>query len=157
MNVGAPSHPDAACDKDVNMIYKAGLALAFIFAILAMLHIYWAAGGSFGSDVTVPMVEGKRSFSPSITATLLVAAALFTAMLVILGQLRVWGIGLPRWVFYLGSWTICLLFFIRAIGDFKLIGFFKQVHDTGFAYWDTRLFSPLCLLMAGRIGTTAGP
>jgi hypothetical protein len=28
------------------------------------------------------------------------------------------------------------------------MGFFKQIHDTGFAYWDTRLFSPLCLLIS---------
>ena len=132
----------------MDLIYKAGLLLAFIFAILAFLHIYWAAGGSFGSGVTVPVVNSKPIFAPSIAATLLVAAALFMAMLVVLGQLGVWGSWLPKWIFGFGTWAICLLFFIRAIGDFKLIGFFKRIHDTGFAWWDTRLFSPLCLLIS---------
>ncbi|MBI3649929.1 MAG: DUF3995 domain-containing protein [Acidobacteria bacterium] len=130
------------------MRYQAGLLLAFIFAALALLHLYWAAGGSFGSAVSVPMVDGKRAFNPSPMAALWVAAALFMAMLVILGQLRVWGSGVPQWIFYSGTWTLCLLFFIRAIGNFKLVGFCKQVHDTDFAYWDTRLFSPLCLLIS---------
>jgi hypothetical protein len=48
----------------------------------------------------------------------------------------------------LATWVICLLFFIRAIGDFKLIGLFKRIHDTGFAWWDTRVYSPLCLLIS---------
>jgi hypothetical protein len=132
----------------VNLIYKAGLLLAFIFAVLASLHIYWAAGGSLGEHVTIPVVNGKPTFTPSVTATLLVAAALFMAMLVILGQIGVLGSNLPKWIFALGTGGICLLFFIRAIGDFKLIGFFKRIHDTGFAWWDTRLFSPLCLLIS---------
>jgi hypothetical protein len=130
------------------LIYKAGLLLAFMFAGLALLHIYWAAGGSFGSAVTVPEVNGKPTFTPSLTATLLVAAALLLAMLVILGQLGVWGSGLPKWIFKLATWVICLLFFLRALGDFKLIGFFKRLHDTGFAWWDTRVYSPLCLLIS---------
>jgi hypothetical protein len=132
----------------VDLIYKAGLLLAFIFAVLALLHIYWAAGGSFGEGVTVPVVDSKPTFAPTVTATLLVAAALFMAMFVILGQIGVWGNWLPKWIFASGTGVICLLFFIRAIGDFKLIGFFKRIHDTGFAYWDTRLFSPLCLLIS---------
>jgi hypothetical protein len=128
--------------------YKAGLLLAFIFAALALLHIYWAAGGRFAAGVTVPEVDSKPVFIPSAVSTLLVAAALLMAMLVILGQLGVWGGWLPRWIFTLGTWVIGLLFLFRAIGDFKLIGFFKRVHDSGFAWWDTRLYSPLCLLIS---------
>jgi hypothetical protein len=134
--------------KGAPVNYKAGLLLAFIFAVLALLHIYWAAGGRFAAEVTVPEVNGRPTFLPSVAATLLVAAALLMAMLVILGQLGVWGGWLPKWIFTLGTWVIGLLFFIRAIGDFKLIGFFKRVHDSGFAWWDTRLYSPLCLLIS---------
>jgi hypothetical protein len=38
--------------------------------------------------------------------------------------------------------------FLRAVGDFRAVGFSKRVRDTRFAWWDTRLFSPLCLAMA---------
>lgn len=125
-----------------------GITLGAIFAILSLFHVYWAAGGRFGSAVTVPTVGGSRSFSPSPLGTVLVAVALFAAMLTILGQIGWLGETIPRWVFRWTTFGIAALFFLRAIGDFKLIGFFKQVNDTGFAFWDTFLFSPLCLFIA---------
>jgi hypothetical protein len=45
-------------------------------------------------------------------------------------------------------WGIPIVFMLRAIGDFKYIGFFKQVKGTGFASLDTLFFSPLCLFIA---------
>jgi hypothetical protein len=78
-----------------------------------------------------------------------VAAALFAAMLVVLGRLKIWGAFVPPWIFYSGTWLISLLFLLRTIGDFRYVGFFKSVTDTSFAHWDTVLFSPLCLFMAG--------
>lgn len=46
---------------------------------------------------------------------------------------------------------LAVVLFLRAIGDFRLVGFFKQIRDTRFARLDTILYSPLCLVMA--IGT----
>ena len=40
------------------------------------------------------------------------------------------------------------VFLLRAMGEFRLVGFFKRVRGTPFAIWDTWLFSPLCLLLA---------
>ncbi|KRE83053.1 hypothetical protein ASG89_13045 [Paenibacillus sp. Soil766] len=37
---------------------------------------------------------------------------------------------------------------LRAIGDFKYLGFFKKVKHTSFSYYDTRFYSPLCLFLA---------
>jgi len=125
-----------------------GILLSAIFAILGLFHIYWAAGGRFGGIAAIPSVDGKPLFSPSIFATLLVAAALFAAMLTILGNLGLFGETIPRWIFRSATFVIALLFLLRAIGDFKFLGFFKQINDTGFAYWDTVLFSPLCLFIA---------
>jgi hypothetical protein len=31
------------------------------------------------------------------------------------------------------------------MGDFYLVGFFKNVHGTPFAFWDTWLYSPISL------------
>ena len=69
-------------------------------------------------------------------------------MFVILGQIHLLGDFIPRWIFRWATLGISVLFFLRAIGEFKLVGFFKQVRDTPFAFWDTWLFSPLCLLIA---------
>jgi len=124
-----------------------GILLVAIFAILSLLHIYWAAGGRGGSVSAIPAVDGKPIFRPSVFATLLVAAALFAAMLTILGNLGLFGEAIPRWIFRSTTFVIALLFLLRAIGDFKLLGFFKQINDTNFAYWDTAVFSPLCLFI----------
>lgn len=130
------------------MIRILGIVLAVIFAILSFFHLYWAAGGRFGIGTAIPTVGGESLFKPSPFATILVAAALFAAMLVVLGRLKMWGAFVPRWIFYSGTWVISLLFLLRTIGDFRYVGFFKSVTDTNFSHWDTILFSPLCLFIA---------
>ncbi len=125
-----------------------GIFLAAVFATLSLFHIYWALGGRLGSGVTVPTVGSQRTFEPSANSTILVAVALLIAVVTILGQLGFLGEIIPRWVFRWGTWAIALVFFLRAIGEFKLVGFFKEVRDTPFAHWDTWLFSPLCLVIA---------
>jgi hypothetical protein len=130
------------------MTYRLGIFLTLIFGCLSLLHLYWAAGGRWGSEVTVPSTMGKRTMNPSRLATVMVAVALGLALLTILGRLGVFGAVLPAWIFYWGTLGIAGVFLLRAVGDFKLVGFFKQVRGTGFARWDTRLYSPLCLLIS---------
>jgi hypothetical protein len=130
------------------MIRILGLVLAVIFALLSLLHLYWAAGGKFGRGAVIPTVGSARLLSPSPFVTILVAAALFAAMLVSLGRVKILGAVVPVWIFYVGTWVISLLFLLRAIGDFRYVGFFKSVSGTSFARWDTILFSPLCLFIA---------
>lgn len=125
-----------------------GILLAITFAILSLFHIYWAAGGRLGSAVSVPTVNGESLFRPSVLATLLVAAALLLAMLTVLGNIGLVGETIPKWIFRWATLGLSVLFLLRAIGDFKLVGFFKRASDSGFAYWDTILFTPLCLLIA---------
>lgn len=130
------------------MVRILGILLAVIFAVLGSFHLYWAAGGRFGSSTAIPTVGGESLFKPSPFGTVLVATALFAAMLVVLGRLKIWGAFVPRWIFYSGTWVISVLFLLRTVGDFRYIGFFKSVTDTNFARWDTILFSPLCLFIA---------
>ncbi len=132
------------------MIHVLGILLAVIFAILGLFHLYWAAGGRVSSVTVIPTVGGKDLFNPSAFMTVLVAAALFAAMLVVLGRLKIWGAFVPSWIFYSGTWVISLLFLLRAVGDFRYVGFFKSVSDTDFARWDRILFSPFCLFIAAN-------
>jgi hypothetical protein len=46
------------------------------------------------------------------------------------------------------GYALALLFLARAIGDFRLVGFFKRLRGTRFASLDTRYYSPLCLGLA---------
>jgi len=125
-----------------------GVLLAAVFAVLSLFHIYWALGGRVGSEATVPVVGGKQTFHPSPAATVLVATALLVAMFTVLGQAGLLGEAIPKWIFRWGTCGLALIFFLRAVGEFKLVGFFKRASDTRFAYWDTWLFSPLCLAIA---------
>lgn len=122
--------------------------VASVLAALGGLHVYWASGGSWGKRVAVPEVSGRPAFVPSTLATLVVALGLFAAS----------GVAILRGFFLLSSfpgspahWASVLLglvFLVRAVGEFRLIGFFKRVRGTAFATWDTRLFSPLSAALA---------
>lgn len=79
------------------------------------------------------------------------ALLLFAAALLVLQRGGVLGGPLPAAIVRAGCWTVALVFTARAVGDFRYLGFFKQVRNTRFAYWDTRLFAPLCLAFA--VGT----
>jgi hypothetical protein len=47
-----------------------------------------------------------------------------------------------------GCFGLALLLLLRAIGDFRLVGFFKTVRGSRFAWLDSALYSPLCLALA---------
>jgi len=130
------------------VVYRLGIVLAGLLALLAAIHVYWALGGGWGSAVAVPTIGGKHQIDPGPVATVLVAIALLIAMLIILGQTGVLGRALPNWIFYWGALGISLVFLLRTVGDFRLFGFFKQIQGTAFALWDTWLYSPLCLLIS---------
>jgi hypothetical protein len=44
--------------------------------------------------------------------------------------------------------VLAVLFGGRAIGERRYVGFFKRVRGTTFAWWDTRVFSPLCAALS---------
>ncbi|WP_422091165.1 DUF3995 domain-containing protein [Tenacibaculum ovolyticum] len=47
-----------------------------------------------------------------------------------------------------GLYVVLAVFFIRSIGDFNYVGFFKKTKNTMFAKNDTNYFSPLCLFLS---------
>ena len=125
-----------------------GIATVGVLCALGVFHVYWAAGGRWGTDATIPKHDGEPLFQPPPAGSLLVATLLFSAGLVVLGRLGVWGPALPPWVFVAGIWTLVTVFLGRVVGDFRWFGVFKRMRGTAFAWWDTWLFVPLCLLLA---------
>jgi hypothetical protein len=121
---------------------------ALVLLSLALLHIYWAAGGRLGLGSVIPTVGGKPVFSPSVWATLAVAAALIAAAAVAFGATGALRPIAPAWIVRSGLVVLTLVFLARCIGDFRLIGLSKHVHDTAFAQMDTFIYSPLCGLLA---------
>lgn len=125
---------------------------ATILGALGGLHLYWALGGKFGKNAAIPTRNGKPVLRPSGLGTGLVAVALF-AMVALLAISRGW-IDLPALhdASRLGAAITALAFGIRAIGDFRYVGFFKRIRDGRFARLDTNFYSPLCVILAELIG-----
>ena len=141
------------------LVLVIGGATAAVLALLGLIHVYWAAGGRVGSMVALPERDGRPLFQPTPAATLRVAGGLFGAAWLVLARLGVVPtIGPERWT-RRAVWVLAMLFALRVVGDLRYVGLFKRVRGTPFAHWDTRLFTPLCLLLAmgSAIVATAGP
>jgi hypothetical protein len=143
--------------KDATMI--AGAAAIVILLAAAAVHVCWAAGGKAGKAVAVPTAEGHAVIKPSAMGTAMVAAALCVmAVLVALriGLLKLPGFAGDHILVLTALWLTVALFALRAIGDFRYVGFFKRIRDSGFARLDTLAYSPLCALLAVLIGIASG-
>lgn len=131
--------------------------LAATLLALAGLHFYWAAGGERGKGVAIPEVEGRPAFTPSPFMTVIVALFLTGAagVAVLRGHLLL--ASFPSAPAHGAAIALGFAFLLRAVGEFRLVGFFKRVRGTAFAAWDTWLFSPLCLLIALAFFLVAAP
>jgi uncharacterized protein DUF3995 len=131
------------------------LIFAVVLLLLAALHVYWALGGDWGSSATVPTIAGRRTIHPGRLATYVVALLLVVGAVIICGQVHLFATGRFAALFRLGSWFLCAVFLLRTMGDFKTFGIFKTVYGTPFAYWDSRLYSPLCFVLAALAGVVS--
>lgn len=125
--------------------------LVTVFTGLAIIHMYWAAGGNMGKKAALPEFAGKPLFQPSVPLTLLVAGLLLLCALLIT-VLANW-VTLPitnKLTTGLG-FLLAAVFALRAIGEFNYTGFFKRVRGTEFARLDTLVYSPLCLLISAGV------
>jgi hypothetical protein len=130
-----------------------------ILLIVAAVHVYWAAGGKAGKGAAVPAANGQAMIKPSAFATAMVAIGL--CAMAALVALRIGWLTLPALsgngaVVQIGTWLLAAVFALRAIGDFRYVGFFKQIRDSRFARLDTLAYSPLCACLALLIGIAAG-
>ena len=124
-----------------------GLFVALVMLFLSVIHLYWAFFPKrIPSAKIIPYVEGKPALYPTpikacIVAVFLALIAIFTV------ELAFPFINFPSWLLKLGGPTLALVFLIRALGDFHFVGFFKSIKDSEFAFYDTRFYSPLCVML----------
>lgn len=121
--------------------------IAAVLALLSALHLYWALGGRWGHAAAVPELDGERSFHPGAAATVLVAGLLATAGMVVLGRVGLGPAAGFRVLTRVGAWLVAAVFLLRAVGDFRLMGVFRRVGETRFAWWDRHLYTPLSLML----------
>ncbi len=128
------------------------IALTASFVIIAVFHIFWALGFKFDIRNMVPVVNGEPVLIPGPVGTFIVAIVLFCFAGVSLA------LGYPGKVpvsclpfLKPAGFAIGIILLLRAVGDFKYVGFFKRIKYSNFAKYDYWLYSPFCLLSGGAL------
>ncbi len=120
-----------------------------VFMVLSAIHLYWAMGGTWALDAALPTKpDGQFLFKPSLFSTLVVALGLLFFAIITIGNYGLFDNWISRKYFHFGTWAITIVFMLRAIGDFKFVGFTKKTKHTRFADRDTKIYSPLCLMLS---------
>lgn len=128
------------------------ILLSTVLIGLGLIHFNWVVGGKFGYEESLPTKEsGERVLNPKKIDSAIVGIGLTMFGIFYILKSGVIEYNLPNWIIKYGSWIIPIIFFLRAIGEFKYVGFFKSVKKTDFGKLDTKLFSPLCFII-GTIG-----
>ena len=130
------------------MLTGLAILLISVFVFLASVHVYWAFGGRFAKVAAIPELRGAPSFVPGRIATLLVALSLFSCAALVGAASGFIETPVPAVAIQWSCFGLALLLLLRAIGDFRLVGFFKTVRGSRFAWLDSALYSPLCLALA---------
>lgn len=140
---------------EMSGVMALGWLVAGIFSVLSLLHILWALGGRAGNTHVLPERDGQPLFRPGPVSTLVVAALLAVAALLVAQRAGIGPAILPSSLVPLGCWGVAVAFLLRAVGEFRYVGFFKQVRNTSFSRMDTLLYSPLSLCLGVGTGMVA--
>ncbi|MDB5931363.1 MAG: hypothetical protein JWR60_3070 [Polaromonas sp.] len=147
--------------------------LASIFLVLALVHLYWATGGLRGIEAALPQVrvintvpqgaceaDGERTtmanaFTPRPQITLMVAFGLGLIALLVAVRAGLVGPPVKHWAIEWSLGALGVVMLARAVGEFRLVGFFKTVKGSRFARLDSWCYSPLCVVLAAGLGWVA--
>jgi len=129
--------------------------LVVVLLALAGLHVYWALGGTWAKSATLPTIGGRRTIHPSRFITFVVAGLLVLGAATISGRAGLFATGSWAPLFEFGAWLLFVAFLLRTIGNLRTFGFFKTVHGSTFSFWDTRLYTPLCAVLAVLVAIVA--
>lgn len=127
------------------------IALAVI-AFAAAFHLHWALGGRLGYSVSLPqqpdgtpvMAHRLPWWRPAAGA---VALGLVALAYLLLGHAGHLPLPLPPSLIRIALLAAGTAFIARALVPNRYVGFFKSLRTTRWARYDTRLYSPLFLLL----------
>jgi len=117
------------------------VTIILLFAI-TLIHFYWALGGVWGIDKALPTDnKGNKLLNPPQPLSALVGLMIFGFAYI---AYKLWQ-GSSESIILYGGWGVSIIFLLRVIGDFHMVGLFKKIKDTPFAKYDTWFYIPLCL------------
>ena len=138
----------------------AGL-VGVVFIMLSALHVYWALGGQWGAQAAIPQLPTRcgtawvKALNPGKGSTLAVAAVLACIATLVGWRAGLLGAANDHWALRSVIGLLATIMLARAIGEFRLVGFFKTVKGSLFARMDTLFFSPLCVLLGLGLASLA--
>jgi len=110
----------------------------------ALVHFYWAIGGKWWLDKALPLeCQGNKLLNPPLPLSALLGFVLLGFSYVAYSLYM----EIPGKYIYYSGWTIAAIFLLRALGDFHMVGVFKNIKETTFSYYDTHVYIPLCLFI----------
>ena len=119
-----------------------------VLIMMGMFHFYWSFGGLIGLDKALPTEDGKLLLNPSKLLTFFVGLVLIVfAYIAYSLQFDDFMIIESSYFYKYSGQVLSIMFILRAVGEFNAIGFFKKIKNTEFAMYDTKYFSPLCLVL----------
>ncbi|MFZ3588910.1 DUF3995 domain-containing protein [Bacillus sp. DJP31] len=119
-----------------------------VLTLISFIHFYWVFGGRWGFTASVPEKAGGGAlFTPRIIETFIVAIGLLIVGFMLLVQFNAIPFYKPNIITKSFCIIFTIIFFLRAVGDFKYLGFFKRIKHSTFAKYDTRYYCPLCLYL----------
>jgi hypothetical protein len=118
------------------------------FGGLGVWHCAMALAPFPRESVAVPYLNGRPLFVPPAAATAGVGVGLFLCALLVVSTAGIVAIGLSARVLSALCAGLALGLLLRAVGDFRYVGFFKSVRDSRFATMDTWCYSPVCLALS---------
>ncbi|KVW19582.1 DUF3995 domain-containing protein [Burkholderia cepacia] len=124
---------------------------------IALIHVYWALGGRRGKRAAIPEQDGEPLLRPTAIGTLTVAAALLGGACVVAARAGWLGPNPYPGAISFAVVAFALIFAVRAVGDFRYVGFFKRIRGSRFARMDTLYYSPLCAALALSIASMFWP
>jgi hypothetical protein len=146
-------HDEARSLTDMTSAYFSVPTLCAI----ALVHVYWAFGGSLGKRAAIPEQGGVPLLRPSAPGTLAIAAALLAGAGAVASRAGwLWPNLYPGAIAF-AVVALALIFAVRAIGDFRYVGFFKRIRGSRFARMDSLCYSPLCAALALSIASMLWP
>ncbi|MGO4549089.1 DUF3995 domain-containing protein [Paenibacillus sp. 2TAB23] len=131
-------------------IILAGI-VSSVLLIVGGIHLYWLFGGRSGFAIAVPTKSENKQpfFRPGPIEIAAVIILFWAASILLLIHVEIIPSIGPAWLPAFAGWSLAVVFLIRAIGEFNMLGFFKSIKHTPFARMDTIVYSPLCLLLSG--------
>ena len=133
----------------MNPLYPILFNLSVLIA-LTTIHFFWLVGGKTGMKYAFPhnSKHKKKMYHPGkfiLFITTIVLAGMTWFCVAQTGSFNsILNNDTIRW----GNRITGIIFILRAIGNFKYIGFTKTFKEGEFAQLDTYVYCPLCLVIA---------